>query len=143
MTRPLITLGSQGTLRIIIYQRTMEESSRELITRDKLNRQGIVNQNIAQVNQWKNIDREFKNKIIEAKSENKINLMQGVADAIAGERGFFDNIENNKRFRMNAFLEAIKSPYAIKALKSGEFREYAKEFGLSDSDLKNIGLNIK
>ena len=135
-------LRNQG---IGLYNQLMErkgETERELITRDKLNKQGIVNQNIAQFNQWKNVDREFKNKIIEDKSENKINLIQGVADAIAGERGFFDNLASNDRYRMTAFLEAIKNPDALKAMNSDEIKQLAQRFRIRTSWLRSIGINV-
>lgn len=119
------------------------EIERELITRDKLNRQGITNQNIAQVNQWRNTARDFENKRIDLNSENTIqHLVQGPADAIAGERGFFDNLASNDRYRMTAFLEAIKSPDALNAMNSDEIKQLARRFGVRTSWLRSIGINI-
>lgn len=119
------------------------EIERELITRDKLNRQGITNQNIAQVNQWRNTVRDFENKRIDLNSENTIqHLVQGPADAIAGERGFFDNLASNDRYRMTAFLEAIKSPDALRAMNSDEIKQLARRFGVRTSWLRSIGINI-
>ena len=119
------------------------EIERELITRDKLNRQGITNQNIAQVNQWRNAAREFENKRIDLNSENTIqHLIQGPADAIAGERGFFDNLASNDRYRMTAFLEAIKNPDALRAMNSDEIKQLARRFGVRTSWLRSIGINI-
>lgn len=119
------------------------EIERELITRDKLNRQGITNQNIAQVNQWRNAVRDFENKRIDLNSENTIqHLVQGPADAIAGERGFFDNLASNDRYRMTAFLEAIKNPDALKAMNSDEIKQLARRFGVRTSWLRSIGINI-
>ena len=119
------------------------EIERELITRDKLNRQGITNQNIAQVNQWRNASREFENKRIDLNSENTIqHLIQGPADAIAGERGFFDNLASNDRYRMTAFLEAIKNPDALRAMNSDEIKQLARRFGVRTSWLRSIGINI-
>lgn len=119
------------------------EIERELITRDKLNRQGITNQNIAQVNQWRNATRDFENKRIDLNSENTIqHLVQGPADAIAGERGFFDNLASNDRYRMTAFLEAIKNPDALNAMNSDEIKQLARRFGVRTSWLRSIGINI-
>lgn len=119
------------------------EIGRELITRDKLNKQGITNQNIVQVNQWRNAAREFENKRIDLNSENTIqHLIQGPADAIAGERGFFDNLASNDRYRMTAFLEAIKNRDALKAMNSDEIKQLARRFGVRTSWLRSIGINV-
>lgn len=120
----------------------------ELINRAKLNRQQINTQNTLLANQykdkvtnWKNNVIDFENKRKDALSENVVqHLIQGPIDAIAGERGYFANLENNKRYRITAFLNAIGNPYAVKAMKSGEFLPLAKQFGLTENDLKRFGL---
>ena len=120
----------------------------ELINRAKLNRQQINSQNTLLANQykdnvtnWRNSVIDFENKRKDALSENTIqHLIQGPIDAIAGERGYFANLENNKRYRISAFLNAIGNPYAVKAMRSGEFLPLAKQFGLDENDLKRFGL---
>ena len=114
-----------------------------LIIRDKLNRQGIYNQNrtnyTSLINDWRNRKTNFENQKIEATAENKVAAINNFTDAIAGEKGFFSNIESNRRFRINAFLEVIGNPYAIKALNSPEGRELARRF-LTEADFKYLGI---
>ncbi len=120
----------------------------ELINRAKLNRQQINSQNTLLANQykdnvtnWRNSVIDFENKRKDALSENTIqHLIQGPIDAIAGERGYFANLENNKRYRISAFLNAIANPNAVGAIRSGEFLPLAKQFGLTENDLKRLGL---
>ena len=120
----------------------------ELINRAKLNRQQINSQNTLLANQykdnvtnWRNSVIDFENKRRDALSENAIqHLIQGPIDAIAGERGYFANLENNKRYRITAFLNAIGNPNAVGAIKSGEFLPLARQFGLTENDLKRFGL---
>lgn len=122
----------------------------ELINRAKLNRQQINTQNTLLANQykdkvtnWKNNVIDFENKRKDALSENTIqHLIQGPIDAIAGERGFFDNLQSNDRYRMTAFLQAITSPDALKAMNSNEIRQLAQKFGVRTSWLRNIGINV-
>ena len=120
----------------------------ELINRAKLNRQQINTQNTLLANQykdkvtnWKNSVIDFENKRKDALSENTIqHLIQGPIDAIAGERGFFANLENNKRYRISAFLNAIGNPNAVDVIRSKEFLPLARQFGLTENDLKRLGL---
>jgi len=122
----------------------------ELINRAKLNRQQINSQNTLLANQykdkvtnWKNNVIDFENKRKDALSENTIqHLIQGPIDAIAGERGFFDNLQSNDRYRMTAFLQAITSPDALKAMNSNEIRQLAQKFGVRTSWLRSIGINV-
>lgn len=122
----------------------------ELINRAKLNRQQINSQNTLLANQykdkvtnWKNSVIDFENKRKDALSENTIqHLIQGPIDAIAGERGFFANLQSNDRYRMTAFLQAITSPDALKAMNSNEIRQLAQKFGVRTSWLRSIGINV-
>lgn len=122
----------------------------ELINRAKLNRQQINSQNTLLANQykdkvtnWKNSVIDFENKRKDALSENAIqHLIQGPIDAIAGERGFFANLQNNDRYKMTAFLQAITSPDALKAMNSNEIRQLAQKFGVRTSWLRSIGINV-
>lgn len=122
----------------------------ELINRAKLNRQQINNQNTLLANQykdkvtnWRNSVIDFENKRKDALSENTIqHLIQGPIDAIAGERGFFANLQSNDKYRMTAFLQAITSPDALKAMNSNEIRQLAQKFGVRTSWLRSIGINV-
>ena len=133
---------NQGTSMYNQLQDRKQNIETELINRNKLNRQQIGNQNVLQFNNWRNISNEFDNKIIDLGSENGVNLIQGISDATAGEKGYIENIENNARYRMNAFLTTIANPDAFKAMNSTEIKRLARQFGITNRQLRDLGINV-
>lgn len=133
---------NQGTSMYNQLQDRKQNIETELINRNKLNRQQIGNQNVLQFNNWRDRVTEFDNRITDLRSENKVNLTQGIADAIAGERGYLANRENDARYRMNAFLTTIANPDAFKAMNSAEIRRLARQFGITNQQLKDLGINV-
>lgn len=55
-----------------------ENTETELINKDKLNQQAVVNQNITNYNTWKEKKNAFENAIIEKQSENTIGLINSI-----------------------------------------------------------------
>ena len=133
---------NQGTSMYNQLQDRKQNIETELINRNKLNRQQIGNQNVLQFNNWRDRVTEFDNRITDLRSENKVNLTQGIADAIAGERGYLANRENDARYRMNAFLTTIANPDAFNAMNSAEIRRLARQFGITNRQLKDLGINV-
>ena len=133
---------NQGTSMYNQLQDRKQNIETELINRNKLNRQQIGNQNVLQFNNWRDRVTEFDNKITDLRSENGVNLTQGIADAIAGERGYLANRENDARYRMNAFLTTIANPDAFNAMNSTEIRRLARQFGITNRQLKDLGINV-
>ena len=133
---------NQGTSMYNQLQDRKQNIETELINRNKLNRQQIGNQNVLQFNNWRDRVTEFDNRITDLRSENGVNLTQGMADAIAGERGYLANRENNARYRMNAFLTTIANPDAFNAMNSAEIRRLARQFGITNRQLKDLGINV-
>ena len=133
---------NQGTSMYNQLQDRKQNIETELINRNKLNRQQIGNQNVLQFNNWKDRVTEFDNRITDLRSENGVNLTQGIADAIAGERGYLANRENDARYRMNAFLTTIANPDAFKAMNSAEIKRLARQFGITNRQLKDLGINV-
>ena len=59
-----------------------ENKETQLINQDRLNRQSITNQNIANYNTYLTNKANFENKVRELKGENKINLINNLNSAI-------------------------------------------------------------
>ena len=133
---------NQGTSMYNQLQDRKQNIETELINRNKLNRQQIGNQNVLQFNNWRDRVTEFDNRITDLRSENGVNLTQGIADAIAGERGYLANRENDARYKMNAFLTTIANPDAFKAMNSTEIKRLARQFGITNRQLKDLGINV-
>ena len=133
---------NQGTSMYNQLQDRKQNIETELINRNKLNRQQIGNQNVLQFNNWRDRVTEFDNKITDLRSENGVNLTQGIADAIAGERGYLANRENDARYRMNVFLTTIANPDAFNAMNSAEIRRLARRFGITNQQLRDLGINV-
>lgn len=94
-----------------------ENTETELINRDKLNQQAVVNQNITNYNTWKEKKNAFENAIIEKQSENTIGLINSIN---AGVQNAIGNLE--KRLATENNIRAIAAanpnvnPIILKAL---------------------------
>ena len=94
-----------------------ENTETELINKDKLNQQAVVNQNITNYNTWKEKKNAFENAIIEKQSENTIGLINSINAGVQNSIGNFENrlgAENN--IRAIAAANPNVNPIILKAL---------------------------
>lgn len=86
----------------------------QLLTADRLNRQGVDAQNVTQYNQWRRGLYDFENRRREMLAENAVAGINNAAEAIAGERGYLARREARKQDARNRALIALTSPNAQK-----------------------------
>ena len=86
----------------------------QLLTADRLNRQGVDTQNVTQYNQWRRGLYDFENRRREMLAENAVAGINNAAEAIAGERGYLARREARKQDARNRALIALTSPNAQK-----------------------------
>lgn len=86
----------------------------QLLTADRLNRQGVDAQNVGQYNQWRRGLYDFENRRREMLAENAVSGINNAAEAIAGERGYLARREARKQDARNRALIALTSPNAQK-----------------------------
>lgn len=94
-----------------------ENTETELINKDKLNQQAVVNQNITNYNTWKEKKNAFENAIIEKQSENTIGLINNINAGVQNSIGNFEKrlaAENN--IRAIAAANPNVNPIILKAL---------------------------
>lgn len=94
-----------------------ENTETELINKDKLNQQAVVNQNITNYNTWKEKKNAFENAIIEKQSENTIGLINSINAGVQNSIGNFEKrlaTENN--IRAIAAANPNVNPIILKAL---------------------------
>jgi hypothetical protein len=94
-----------------------ENTETELINKDKLNQQAVVNQNITNYNTWKEKKNAFENAIIEKQSENTIGLINSINAGVQNSIGNFKKrlaAENN--IRAIAAANPNVNPIILKAL---------------------------
>lgn len=94
-----------------------ENTETELINKDKLNQQAVVNQNITNYNTWKEKKNAFENAIIEKQSENTIGLINSINAGVQNAVGNFEKrlaAENN--IRAIAAANPNVNPIILKAL---------------------------
>lgn len=111
-------LGRLNTIKLLnnLYG-DKENIETELINRDKLNQQAVVNQNITNYNTWRERKNAFENAIIEKQSENTIGLINSIN---AGVQNAIGNLE--KRLATENNIRAIAAanpnvnPIILKAL---------------------------
>ena len=101
----------------------------QLLTADRLNRQGVDAQNVTQYNQWRRGLYDFENRRREMLSENAVAGINNAAEAIAGERGYLARREARKRDLLNMGLIAATSPNAQNVIGSKEFEEFLNKIG--------------
>ncbi len=94
-------LGRLNTIKLLnnIYA-NKENTETELINKDRLNQQAVVNQNITNYNTWKEKKNAFENAIIEKQSENTIGLINSINAGVQNAIGNFEKrlaAENNIR----------------------------------------------
>lgn len=94
-------LGRLNTIKLLnnIYA-NKENTETELINKDRLNQQGVANQNITNYNTWKEKKNAFENAIIEKQSENTIGLINSINAGLQNAIGNFEKrlaAENNIR----------------------------------------------
>lgn len=86
----------------------------QLLTADRLNRQGVDAQNVTQYTQWRRGLYDFENRRREMLAENAVAGINNAAEAIAGERGYLARREARKQDARNRALIALTSPNAQK-----------------------------
>lgn len=94
-----------------------ENTETELINKDRLNQQAVVNQNITNYNTWKEKKNAFENAIIEKQSENTIGLINSINAGVQNAIGNFEKrlaTENN--IRAIAAANPNVNPIILKAL---------------------------
>lgn len=101
----------------------------QLLTADKLNRQGVDAQNVAQYNQWRRGLYDFENRRREMLAENSVAGINNAAEAIAGERGYLARREARRQNLLNMGLIAATSPNAQNVIGSKEFEEFLRKIG--------------
>lgn len=127
------------------FQSLMGEKSNtelQLITADKLNRQGVDAQNVTQYNRWREGLYDFNNKKREMLAENAVAGINNAAEAFAGPEGYLARKEGRNRDILNAGLIAATSPNAQKVIGSKEFAEFLRQLGYKgDFSLLNKRFN--
>jgi len=111
-------LSKLNTIKLLnsIYA-NKENAETELINKDKLNQQAVVNQNITNYNTWKEKKNAFENAIIEKQSENTIGLINSINAGVQNSIGNFEKrlaTENN--IRAIAAANPNVNPIILKAL---------------------------
>ena len=101
----------------------------QLLTADRLNRQGVDAQNVGQYNQWRNGLYDFENRRREMLAENSVAGINNAAEAIAGERGYLARREARQQNLLNMGLIAATSPNAQNVIGSEEFEEFLRRIG--------------
>ena len=101
----------------------------QLLTADRLNRQGVDAQNVTQYNQWRRGLYDFENRRREMLAENAVAGINNAAEAIAGERGYLARREARKRDLLNMGLIAATSPNAQNVIGSKEFEDFLRKIG--------------
>lgn len=105
----------------------------QLITADKLNRQGVDNQNVTNYTRWREGLYDFNNKKREMLAENAVAGINNAAEAFAGPEGYLARKEGRNRDILNAGLIAATSPNAQKVIGSKEFEEFLRQLGYKGS----------
>ena len=114
------------------FQSLMGEKSNtesQLLIADKLNRQGVDNQNIASFNNWRGGLYEFNNKKREMLAENAVAGINNAAEAFAGPEGYLARKEGRNKDILNMGVIAATSPNAQKVIGSKEFEEFLRKLG--------------
>lgn len=114
------------------YQSLMGDKSNtelQLLTADKLNRQGVDAQNVAQYNKWREGAYDFENKRKEMLAENSVAGINNAAEAFAGPQGYLARKEARDQNLLNAAMIAATSPNAQKVIGSKEFEEWLRSMG--------------
>ena len=101
----------------------------QLLTADRLNRQGVDAQNVNNYNQWRRGLYDFENRRREMLAENAVAGINNAAEAIAGERGYLARREAKKRDLLNMGLIAATSPNAQNVIGSEEFERFLRSIG--------------
>lgn len=101
----------------------------QLLTADRLNRQGVDAQNVNNYNQWRRGLYDFENRRKEMLAENSVAGINNAAEAIAGERGYLARREARKQDLLNMGLIAATSPNAQNVIGSEEFEEFLRRIG--------------
>lgn len=101
----------------------------QLLTADRLNRQGVDAQNVGQYNQWRTGLYDFENRRREMLAENSVAGINNAAEAIAGERGYLARREARRQNLLNMGLIAATSPNAQNVIGSEEFEKFLRSIG--------------
>lgn len=114
------------------YQSLMgnkQNTETQLLTADRLNRQGVDTQNVTQYNQWRRGLYDFNNRKIEMNAENNVAGVNNAAEAIAGEKGYFARREARQQNLLDMALIAATSPNAQNVIGSKEFEDFLYRIG--------------
>lgn len=114
------------------YQSLMgnkQNTELQLLSADRLNRQGVDAQNINNYNQWRRGLYDFNNRKIEMQAENSVAGINNAAEAIAGEKGYFARREARQQNLLDMALIAATSPNAQNVIGSKEFEDFLRRIG--------------
>ena len=106
-----------------------ENIENNLIRGNLTNIQNIGNQNIANINKWLADKAKFNNENIDDMSEVLVTGINNTADSISD---YAVNKRKDKQYRMNLFLEFLKSRDALGAINSDEAKQIATKLGIID-----------
>ena len=114
------------------YQSLMgnkQNTELQLLSADRLNRQGVDAQNVNNYNQWRRGLYDFNNRKIEMQAENSVAGINNAAEAIAGEKGYFARREARQQNLLDMALIAATSPNAQNVIGSKEFEDFLRRIG--------------
>ena len=101
----------------------------QLLTADRLNRQGVDAQNVGQYNKWRSGLYDFENRRREMLAENAVAGINNAAEAIAGERGYLARREARRQNARNMALISISNPNAQKVIDTDLYEELVRRMG--------------
>lgn len=116
-----------------------ENTETELINKDKLNQQAVVNQNITNYNTWKEKKNAFENAIIEKQSENTIGLINSINAGVQNSIGNFEKrlaAENNIRAIAAANPNVnpiILKTLGVRGITNGMIKSWLRAYGNKNS----------
>lgn len=94
-----------------------ENIETQLINKDRLNQQAVVNQNITNYNAWREKKNAFENAIIEKQSENTIGLINSINAGVQNAIGNFEKrLASENNIRAIAAANPNVNPIILKAL---------------------------
>ena len=107
-----------------------ENNETELINKDRINQQSIINKNIEEYNNWRNNKVAFENAVAEKKSENDVGLINSINSAVQDIIGRRELRGNERQTRLA--LMAANPNVSPRLLKAFGIK------GITDEDIKNF-----
>ena len=107
-----------------------ENNETELINKDRINQQSIINKNIEEYNNWRNNKVAFENAVAEKKSENDVGLINSINSAVQDIIGRRELRGNERQTRLA--LMAANPNVSPRLLKAFGIK------GITDEDIENF-----